>query len=190
MELNFVTGNDLKYALAQALCAREGVELQQLVLEIDEIQGEDAEAIIRHKAKSAYALVGKPVVVSDDSWLISGLNGFPGPYMKSMNTWFRTEDFINLTASLQDRMATVVQLLAYQDDKETVLFRKDAIGTILTEPKGSSQVPWRNVIAMVFDNGLSLAEVDETGLLDSPERLVKFPEPWSELLTWYKNKHA
>jgi XTP/dITP diphosphohydrolase len=190
MELNFVTGNAKKFALAHAVCARKGVKLSQIVLDIDEIQGEDAEHIIRHKAQSAFDLVGKPVVVSDDSWHISGLNGFPGPYMKSMNHWFTTEDFINLTKHLKDRTATVVQLLAYQDELETVVFRKDAVGTILKEPRGHSYAPWRHLTAMEYDDGLTIAEVEAAGKLETPERLAKIPEPWTELLMWYKGKRT
>ena len=188
MELFFVTGNAKKFALARAVCKKHAINLEQLVLEIDEIQGEDAETIIRHKAKSAYEAAGKPVIVSDDSWCINGLNGFPGPYMKSMNHWFRSEDFINLTKPLKDRTAFVQQLLAYIDEKEIVVFRKDAYGTILDKPRGTSAVPWRNVISMEHDNSLTLAEIDEAGLLDSPKRLAKFPEPWTDFISWYK-KH-
>lgn len=46
-----------------------------------EIQG-SAEEILIHKAKRAYKIFKRPVLVDDVSVNIGELNGFPGPYMK------------------------------------------------------------------------------------------------------------
>lgn len=77
--LIFSTGNPEKFAIGSQTCRGYGIELSQNSLEIDEIQGEDAERIVRDKADKAYSLIGEPVIVSDDSWEIPGLGGFPGP---------------------------------------------------------------------------------------------------------------
>jgi XTP/dITP diphosphohydrolase len=189
MKLLFVTGNAKKFSIGKSICNQHGIELQQIVADIPEIQGEDPEIITRNKAMSAYKVVGKPVIVSDDSWDIPGLNGFPGPYMKSMNAWFTAQDFINLTHSLKDRRAYVQQFLAYSDEYETVLFRQDIGGTLLDTPKGTSHDPWRMVITMDGDNGKSLAEIDEDGTTDTPERLAHFPQPWDDLIKWLEKKN-
>ena len=90
----FVTGNAEKMLIAQTVCSSSGINVEQVIIEIDEIQGEDPMIIVQDKARRAYEGLAKPIVVSDDSWDIPALNGFPGPYMKSMNKWFKSEDFL------------------------------------------------------------------------------------------------
>lgn len=186
--LLFTTTNEQKFAMAQRLCARADIELVQIVGDIAEIQSENPEIIIRDKATKAYASVQAPVIVSDDSWSIAGLNGFPGPYMKSMNHWFTPQNFIDLTRRLEDRSITLMQYLAYQDDKETVIFRRDTHGTLLSEPRGTYGVPLLKVVALDSDNSQSLAEVYDSGEAHSPERLKAHPDVWIDLIDWYNQK--
>lgn len=186
MQLYFVTGNEHKYAIAQAKAKARGIKIEQVVLEIDEIQGEDPELIARDKAQKAYDLVGKPVVITDDSWSITALNGFPGAYMKSVNHWFTPQNFIDLLQGAEDRSVILHQYLVYQDDKQTVTFQKDLYGQVSTEARGSSYVPWRRVAIMEFANGKTLAELDSTDELDDnvKDRL----DAWEDFFNWAENE--
>lgn len=165
MKIIFATTNDLKYDIARHVADDLGVELERRQIDIAEIQGEDGDEIIRDKVLKAYEAIGEPVVVSDDSWSILGLNGFPGAYMKSMNHWFTTQDFINLTAPLADRRVVLTQRLAYHDGTETIIISEDTQGSLLAEPKGhDDKSPNYTIITMDGDNGLSVAEVMQQGL--------------------------
>ena len=88
------TSNPRKFAIGKRAFSRFDITLQKVAIDIDEIQGEDPEVILRDKAVKAYEIVRQPVLVSDDSWSIPALGGFPGAYMKSMNVWFKPEDFL------------------------------------------------------------------------------------------------
>ena len=189
MELIFVTGNALKFSMAQHMCSKHGITLVQNVADIDEIQGEDSELIARDKAQKAYDLVGKPVVISDDSWAFSGINGFPGPYMKSVNQWFTAKDFVNLTRDLTDRQVILSQYLVYKDEHETVLFQKDIRGTLLKEARGNYRSALLQVVALDSDDGKSMAEIYDADQAHTPERLAKHPEAWTELAEWYRKSH-
>lgn len=186
----FASSNNVKFSSAQVICQPYGIELEQVIIDIDEIQGEDPELIIRAKAKAAYAAYGKPVVVSDDTWDIPALRGFPGAYMKSINYWFTPDDFIRLMKGVSDRSAILHQHLAYIDEYETVIFSTDLHGTVLDEVRGfyEEKSPWMSVVAMDADNGESLAEVWSSGKQSNPERYKKMPEAWHELAKWYKRK--
>jgi inosine/xanthosine triphosphate pyrophosphatase family protein len=177
----FSTGNQLKFDIAHAVCTSRGLQLTQNTLDIDEIQGEDAEIIIRDKAQKAYTLLGQPLIVSDDSWNIPGLNGFPGAYMKSIDHWFRPEDFLNLTRSLEDRRIILVQMLAYQDGAHQQVFRKEYTGTLLTEVHGTDGKSLQRVVTMPGDNGKSIAEAYAVGA-NYVERDVA--AGWNDLLDW------
>lgn len=77
--LLFATGNNVKFRMATETCKRYGLELQQISLDLPEIQAHDGETVARDKALRVFEELQKPIIVSDDSWLIPGLKNFPGP---------------------------------------------------------------------------------------------------------------
>ena len=164
-------------------CEVADIQLTQSTLDISEIQGEDPEIIIRDKAQKAFDLLGKPVIVSDDSWNIPGLNGFPGAYMKSIDHWFRSEDFLNLTRPLEDRRIILVQMLAYQDDTHQQIFRQEYTGSMLTEARGNYGKPIQKVISMPGDNGLSVSEAYEQG---AAHTVRPVSASWHQFIQWYQ----
>lgn len=181
--LLFSTGNDEKFQIAYAACKPLGAELVQKHLDVDEIQSDDCEIIVADKARRAFELVQQPVVVSDDSWQIPGLNGFPGPYMKYMDQWLTPQNFLDLTRPLADRRIILVQLLAYQDEHQQKIFRKEYTATLLTEARGTYGRPLQKTVTMPGDEGLSIAEAYDAGTVHA-ERDVA--EGWQALVAWYK----
>lgn len=185
-----VTGNSDKFSVGAAWFAKFDVTLEQVITDIDEIQGEDPELIIRDKAAKAFAATGKPVVVTDDSWDIPALNGFPGAYMKSLNHWFTVNDFLRLTKDLEDRRIILRQFVAYQDEFECVVFSKDIPATMLKEPHGKTGPPITQLISFDVDNGKTISETRESGEATNPVRLKKRGDAWQELAKWYSEKIA
>lgn len=183
-KLIFSTGNSYKFTHAREVCEAYDVELIQNEQEIDEIQGEDGEKIVIDKVNKAYEILKKPVIVSDDNWEITGLNGFPGAYMKSMFHWFKAEDFIRLTKDLEDRRIFLVGYLAYKDDKITKIFRQKREGYLLTEPRGNNETSGGQIISMVGDNGLSINEVYDSGQPHNEREVTKI---WHDFAKWYKD---
>lgn len=183
-----VTGNDFKFAIGKANLHHFNLEAEQAVLEIDEIQGEDPEVIIRAKAAAAFAALQRPVLVTDDSWSFSGLRGFPGAYMKSINYWFTPDDFIRLTRDLEDRLVTLEQRVAYQDEHECVVFHKDLTGTLLTEPRGEYGAPLMKVVTIDGDDGLSISEMYDAGKAHDEKRISR-GSAWFKFAEWYQQSH-
>ena len=160
----FATSNQEKIQIAQTVCAEAGLTVQPVTLEIDEIQGEDPEVIVRDKAQRAYEQLGMPVVVSDDTWDIPSLKGFPGAYMKSINYWFTPDDFLRLMKGVDDRKIILHQYLAYTDGNVTEVFKNDMPGQIINEARGKSEKsPNMTVTVLDSDNGKTIAEVFEQG---------------------------
>lgn len=184
-QLAYVTGNKNKFTAAQYFCSQKGIELSQVVLDIDEIQSEDGEKIVLDKARRAHELTGQPVIVSDHCWSIIGLNGFPGAYMKSVNHWFTAQNFIDLTRTLDNRQVILTEYMAYVDPTETKVFVHHRYGEILHEARGTSPVPWEQVVAMNDDGGLSVAEVfEQTRLSDRREAW----QAWEAFAAWFLSK--
>ncbi len=183
MKIACATTNSDKFGIGQRALARYDIELEQVVADIDEIQGEDLLKIVEHKAQEAYAKIGKPVVVTDDGWSIAALNGFPGPYMKSVNHWFTPHDFLHLLDGAKDRDITLHQQLAYCDGVETVVFSSDVAGTITTEPRGSYGPPIMKIVELRLKDrdGLTISEVYDKGL---ESKLQNANGAWLELGKW------
>jgi XTP/dITP diphosphohydrolase len=190
LKLLCATGNITKFGIGQKLLEQYDTALEQVVLDIDEIQGEDPEVIVIDKVQKAFTKLGKPVVVTDDSWSIPGLGGFPGPYMKSINHWLSPDDLIRLTCDLTDRRIYLNQLVAYQDEHETVVFRSDITGILAAEPRGKFGVPCMKVVMLDGDNGLTISEIYDNGGEHDVERLGHQPEAWKELGKWIASKKS
>lgn len=182
-----ITTNEQKFRLAQKVCAEFGVELEQVAgHDIDEIQGEDAEKIIARKAADAYALVQKPVIVTDDSWIIPGLGGFPGAYMKSVSGWLTTADWQRLLDGVQDRSIVLRQMVAYQDERELVIFSNDVQGILL--PEARDEFPKTPIMAFVsFDGGKTSVAQNFTSGTTSIGHLKT---AWHELAAWLQARES
>jgi len=79
--ITLVTGNPAKLREWQRLLPAK-YNLESLDVELPEIQSLDPEVIVADKAKRAFELTGKPVVVEDIAAGLDELNGLPGPFIK------------------------------------------------------------------------------------------------------------
>ncbi len=187
MKLLCATTNPDKFGIGQTSLKPYGIELEQIIIEIDEIQHEDATAIIEDKAAKAFSVLQKPVVVTDDSWSIAALGGFPGPYMKSINHWFAPEDFMKLMAGRKNRQIILHQLVAYTDGIQTVVFSGDYIGELVEKPRGAYGPAIMKVVAFPEDAGKTISELyDSEGVRAGGRRLTQTGGAWHELGKWLK----
>jgi XTP/dITP diphosphohydrolase len=184
IEILYATGNKIKFQLAHEICNKFEITLTQHGLDVPEIQGEDGEAIAMDKAAKAYAKFQKPLVISDDNWIIPGLNGFPGPYMKSMNDWFTADDWLRLTRQLSDRRIILRQICVYQDGDNQHVFTYDMEGLLLTDARGVSPHPHSAITS--FDGGKhSNAEFHEQSKSAASHRQTA----WHDFAEWYRKSH-
>jgi XTP/dITP diphosphohydrolase len=192
-EILFSTSNPEKTLIAKTICSAKGLNVEQISLDIDEIQGEDPKVIVEDKVRKAYQKIKKAVVVSDDSWDIPALNGFPGPYMKSLNHWFKAEDFLRLMDGINDRTIIIHQYLSYFDGKNIYTFKNDFSGKVTLEPRGKNdRSPSTMITELDIDNGKTIAElfeeVEQGALIN---RYLTNNDVWHEFVTWYlKTKSA
>lgn len=169
-------------ANAKLVCEQNGLSIEQRMLDIPEVQSEDAEEILRDKLYKAYAIVKSPVIVSDDTWEIPALNGFPGPYMKSINHWLSPEDYLRLTRPLEDRTIYLVQHLGFTDGTNVKIFVTKTKGTLLKEARGTYGAANHKLVSLDGDNGLSIAEIYDKGL----NQVKRYPaEIWHDFSAWF-----
>lgn len=183
-QLIFSTGNAEKFLTAKHVCDSAGISLNQVKIEATEIQEEDSEKVARDKAVKAFNEVGKPLVITDDSWAFAGLRGFPGVYMHSINEWFTPEDFLRLTLPLESREVTLTQYLVYIDGKQQKVFKQKTGGTLLREIRGTSAHPSHTVITIDGDDGQSIAEAYDRAEDKSTRRSARI---WHDFVRWYQD---
>lgn len=174
------TTNQRKLHEAQLALVDFEITVEQRVLDIDEIQSHDPIKIAEHKAKQAFALVGEPVVVTDTSWSIAALNGFPGGYMKDVDQWFRAEDFINLLKCYDNKEVSFTESIVYVDAGGVKIFSEEYFGKIV-ESRGSSNHPIERVAEF---NGYTIAERHDQGSQShEPKDYI-----WYQFANWFSKK--
>lgn len=132
----FATGNSRKIHEAQTTLLPFNLSVEPVKLSFDEIQHSDPAEITKAKARAAYALTGRPVVVSDTSWSIPALGGFPGGYMKDVSSWWQADNWLAIMASQQDKRIFCLEHVAYFDGEVVQHFEEIYEGRFIDEARG------------------------------------------------------
>lgn len=160
-KLAFVTGNARKFRDLQLACERYGIEVEQLDLPVNEIQSHDPEKIAVQKAKSAYKLADRPVLVGDSFWNILALRGFPGAYMSYVAGWLKAEDFLALMSGKSDRTIICTDTIVYFDGKQSKAFSENVTGKITDHPRGKGRVSLDQIV-VIDGQTQTIAEIEDS----------------------------
>ena len=123
-EIYFVSNNLNKYSEIKSMLDDKIIDLDLKFCKQDiiEIQDEKIENIAMEKAKSAYNIVKKPILIEDDGLFINSLNGFPGQYSKFISKSIGNKGIIRLLKSSSDRSAFFKSIFVYNDGIIAKLF--------------------------------------------------------------------
>jgi non-canonical purine NTP pyrophosphatase (RdgB/HAM1 family) len=129
-----VTSNKHKVAEINQIL---GTNYKVSKIDVPEIQSLNLDEVIEAKARAAYELIKKPVLVTDVSLEIKALNGLPGPFVK----YFVQTIGAGGTASLikgKSKKAVVTDALGLFDGKVLKIFKGTLEGTLADSPRGNS----------------------------------------------------
>jgi XTP/dITP diphosphohydrolase len=132
----FATGNIRKITEARATLAPLQIGIEPVKISIDEIQHMDPAEITKAKARAAYAVVQQPVVVSDTSWAIPALGGFPGGYMKDIATWWQADNWLDIMNKQADKRIICMEHVAYYDGDVLQHFEERYEGRFIDTARG------------------------------------------------------
>jgi non-canonical purine NTP pyrophosphatase (RdgB/HAM1 family) len=186
-EIIFATGNLRKIEEANNTLSAYGVSVKPVKIEIDEIQHNDSSEIAKAKARAAYEVVHEPVVVSDTSWEIPALGGFPCGYMKDVSSWFDANDWVSLMSRHDDKTIYCHEHVVYFDGENLQQFVSTYMGTFVDKPRGrvDSNESFEQVVVLYGD--LTMAEQLARGTIASAGEVL---EHWRQFGFWYSELSA
>lgn len=134
--ITFVTEDTQKLHSLSSACEPFGLQVEQLQLVVDEIQSDNPEELALKKARRAYEVAKRPLLVTNTYWSITALKGFPGAYMRHINQWLTADDIVRLMHGKSDRSVRLTETLAYYDGAKPKVFSGEFWGVITEAPKG------------------------------------------------------
>lgn len=153
----FITGNQEK---ADYLSHVLGIKLEHKKLSLDEIQSADSSVIAEHKARQAYGILKKPILIEDSYLSFNALNGLPGPFVKFFyEATNGLEMMCRILDGFDDRSAYTGAVYCYFDGNETHIFNGRLDGSISHKPHGANGYGWDMIFKPVGYNGLTVAEL-------------------------------
>lgn len=153
----FISGNQNKINyLSKSL----GITLDHQKIDLDEIQSADPKAVIEHKARQAYELIQKPVLVEDTSLSFNALDNLPGPFVKFfVNAENGLESMCRMLDGFDDRTAYGSVIYGYFNGEDLRFFEGRLDGTIAESPRGDGGYGWDKIFIPEGYNGLTRAEL-------------------------------
>lgn len=178
--LYFVTGNKHKIISAKLHLSPFHIAFETTALPLLEIQSSSIEEIAAKKAHDAFDILKKPLFIKDDGWIIHSLNGFPGPYMRYVNEWFTTDDYMNLLKDKENKDVTFHEVVCYKDENTLQLFTNRTLGKVLDKPRGSAS-PFMELCTF-RDDGKSMAQCVNENISVFDHSTI-----WEKFGQWYKD---
>jgi non-canonical purine NTP pyrophosphatase (RdgB/HAM1 family) len=154
--LTFITGNAKK---AEQLSRYLHFSVEHHTLDIPEIQSLDIEEVATEKAKTAYQILGTPVLVEDTALSFEVLNGLPGPLIKWFLETIGNDGLAKLLSGYENRTAIAETCFALRDETGVHLFKGTRMGTVSELPRGTTDFGW-NPIFIPEGQELTWAEMD------------------------------
>lgn len=139
-EICFVTSNKNKLREAEGIL---GTGLEQLPLDLEEIQALDNRKVCESKARQAYSIAGKPIIVEDTALFIEEWKGFPG----ALIAWVIKTIGVGKLCKLlgKERKAKARACVSYCDGKTLRTFCGEIEGKISGEPRGRKRFDWDRI---------------------------------------------
>lgn len=159
MTFTFITGNAGK---AKYLSDYFHMPVEHMKLDLKEIQSLDLEEVVVDKARRAFDIVKKPVLVEDVSLIFRGMKALPGPLVKWFLDTLGNDGLVRLADSLDTREAYAEVKFALCDGDEVHVFTGSLEGSVAASARGTMGFGWDPVfIPKGFDKTLAEMTDDE-----------------------------
>src|ERR671919_438793 len=111
--ITFASTNQNKFLEVQSILSTRNISVDFSQFHLVEIQSDSLEEIAREKAKTAFAKVGRQVIVEDDGLFIDNLGCFPGQCSSFVFRTIGNDGILKLLAGSANRSAYFLSLIAF-----------------------------------------------------------------------------
>lgn len=105
--------------------------------DVPEIQSLNLDEVVKAKAKAAYKVIKKPVLVTDVSLEIEALDDLPGPFVKFFVNTLGPEKTVRLIKTKNKKVKATDAVCIY-DGKHLLIFKGTAYGTLVDKARGKN----------------------------------------------------
>lgn len=142
MSAVYVTGNPHK---AEFFAKMTQLDIPHVKIDVEEIQSLFLKEIVEHKARQAYSIVKKPVIIEDTKLTFNALGELPGSFIKWFLQELEAQGLCDLLTGYEDRSARAGAAIAYYDGLKMKIFERELGGIIVKKPAGSSGFGWNRI---------------------------------------------
>jgi inosine triphosphate pyrophosphatase len=143
-DLVFITGNQHK---AEYLAKWLGIPVPHQKVDLEELQSLDLRKVVEHKARTAYDLVQKPVLVEDISLTFNALGKLPGTFVKWFLEQLQPTGLAKLLQPFEDKTAVASIMYGLYNGKELHTFEAHVAGSVPPEPRVSDATAWKTALS-------------------------------------------
>lgn len=111
--ITFASANQNKFFEVQSILSTRNIAVDFSQIHLVEIQSDILEEIVTEKVKTAFAKIGRQVIVEDDGLFINSLSGFPGPYSSFVYRTIGNDGILKLLTGPAKRSAYFRSLIAF-----------------------------------------------------------------------------
>lgn len=133
-DFTLITGNQNK---ADYLAKWLGLPVKHMKIDLDEIQSLDLRQIAEDKARRAFEVLKKPVLVEDVALSFTAIGRLPGPLLKWYIEEIGAEGLCMLADGLDHRKARAYMMYVLYDGKTMLAFEGSTDGSIAESPRGN-----------------------------------------------------
>lgn len=138
-KIYFITGNKDKLKEVQSMWS----EIEGINIDLDEIQEMDGKKIIEAKLKEAIKQKpGMSLIVEDQSLIIDGMNGLPGPLIKWFLKSMSLEGIVKLAESMGNKNCEAKTIIGYTDKLGKINYFEATIKGKVVSPRGNIGWGW------------------------------------------------
>lgn len=154
--ITVVTGNKNKAAEVAAFFS--GItEVTHQEFEAVEPQSDSISEIAKEKARQAYEVLQRSLIVDDTGFFIEELNGFPGPYASYVQDTIGNSGILKLMSGAVNRRAYFATAVAYADETGIYVFEGRVDGEITESEQGCEGFGYDPIFSI---KGRTLAEMN------------------------------
>ncbi len=169
LEINFITSNADKVAALKRSLTQKGIGrviVNARNLNLMEPQFDTVAEVSAFKARQAYEILKKPVLVEDGGFCIEALKGFPGVYTKYILGTIGAEGLMKMMDGVENRRARFAGHATFIDEYGQMHSFARKKGDVLIAKKMSeinSPFAWSDLWKIVYvpETGKILSEMNE-----------------------------